>query len=226
MNNKVRKAAISYKKAVHGKITLEHAVKYLEGIKYYVRFYSSSDDEILIKYKLSDIAQKTAAFTYNGLAHVVFISNNLSYSEKLHRLLHETGHIVLKHTGTGELYLKNNDEIESEAEAFVYAVLYNKSASVPMSIISILLLLTLLIGCVIGRTIPNSKTASPEEVRTEIQTNADDSATDTVYVTPSGSKYHRADCVYTKDKECTAMDRTVAEKEYTPCAVCQPQYKR
>ena len=215
MNNKIYKAAISYKKAVHGEITLEQAVKYLESIKYNVRFYSSIDDELLVIYNLSDIAQKTTAFTYNGLSHVVFIKSSMSYSEKLHRLLHEIGHIMLKHTGTGELYLKNNDEIESEAEAFVYAVLYD-NVPVSRTKIGILLLFALILGCVIGINIPTvTNTDSPQH-------NIEDSYTDIVYVTPSGSKYHRADCIYTKDKDCISMVRSAAEEKYAPCAVCKP----
>lgn len=218
MANKIHEAAKNYKKAVHGEVTLEHAVKYLESIKYHVVFYASENDETLAKYGLCDIAQKTTAFTYNELAHVVFVSNNLSYSEKLHRLLHEIGHIKLQHTGAGTLYLKNNDEIEAEAEAFVYAVLYRKRTVFPPILVGALIIISLLIGCAAGNLLSQGKTATQREFGVE-ETSP---ISDTVYVTPSGTKYHRADCHYTKDKETIAISRADAEKKYAPCAVCRP----
>ena len=45
---------------------------------------------------------------------------------------------------------------------------------------------------------------------------------DIVFVTPGGGKYHRADCQYTKDKDCTALARSEAMKNYSPCKVCKP----
>lgn len=216
MKNNFHAAAISYKKAVKGEVTLERAVGYLEGMKYHVRFYSSPNDETLVRYNLSDIADKTTAFTYNGLAHVVFISNDLSYSEKLHRLLHETGHIVLNHIGTNTLHLKNNDETEAEAEAFVYTVLYEKRKSTSHTSICILLLLCLLIGGSAQQHYAHSKT-EPQQYREESEAEPE-----TVYITKSGSKYHRADCIYTKDKETIAVRRADAERNYTPCIICRP----
>ena len=216
MKNIIRKAAINYKKAVHGEITLEHAVGYLEGMKYHVRFYSSPDDETLVQYNLSDVARKTTAFTYNGLAHVVFINNNLSYSEKLHRLLHETGHITLKHTGTNTLYLKNNDETEAEAEAFVYVLLYERHGMTLYTRVCIFLLLCLLIGGTACWCFLYPK-SMPQQQCTE------KTDMETVYVTHSGSKYHRADCIYTKDKKTIAIGRDDAEKSYAPCIICRPQ---
>lgn len=149
--NKVIRAAKKYKKAVQNEITLETAYNYAERMNYRVVFYSSTKDERLVRHKLAEIAEGTTAFTYNELAHIIFINNNISYSEKLHALLHEIGHIALGHMGT--LYLKNNDEIEAEAEAFVYEVLYNKSEPLPTFIASMLASVSLVAGGVIGAII-------------------------------------------------------------------------
>ena len=42
-----------------------------------------------------------------------------------------------------------------------------------------------------------------------------------VYVTPSGKRYHLADCRHVKDKGM-ALALTEAAKRYTPCRVCHP----
>lgn len=217
MRNKVQAAAKKYKKAVKGEITLGRAVEYAKSLGYYVIFYSSVNDEYLIRYNLSEYAQETTAFTYNELACVIFINNNISYSEKLHRLLHEIGHIELKHIGSGEQYLKNHDEAESEAEAFVYSVLYKKEDSSYVLLVSILSILAF-ICFAIKLNIGGIKSSLPKELQ------ADDvvSASDTVYVTPSGTKFHKADCIYIKDKEYIKLNRADAEKKYAPCSICNP----
>lgn len=43
----------------------------------------------------------------------------------------------------------------------------------------------------------------------------------TVYVTKTGSKYHRAGCSYLR-KSSMAMDLSEARKYYTPCSRCNP----
>ena len=43
----------------------------------------------------------------------------------------------------------------------------------------------------------------------------------TVYVTKTGSKYHRKSCRYLR-KSCYAIDLEDAKASYSPCSVCQP----
>jgi len=45
--------------------------------------------------------------------------------------------------------------------------------------------------------------------------------TDIVYITKSGTKYHRADCRYLSQSKI-AIERAEAMKYYTPCSVCKP----
>ena len=45
---------------------------------------------------------------------------------------------------------------------------------------------------------------------------------DTVYITRTGKAYHRKNCMYAKDKDCIALSRAEAEKEYLPCKYCNP----
>ncbi len=51
------------------------------------------------------------------------------------------------------------------------------------------------------------------------------SATDVVYVTVSGSKYHTKDCRHTSDSSI-AKKRSEVEKTHQPCKVCEPDKSR
>ena len=42
-----------------------------------------------------------------------------------------------------------------------------------------------------------------------------------VYVTPNGTKYHRAGCAYAKDAKRIAKEQAM-EEGYEPCKVCEP----
>jgi len=45
---------------------------------------------------------------------------------------------------------------------------------------------------------------------------------DTVYITNTGAKYHRAGCRYLS-KSCISISRSEAiDQGYTPCSVCKP----
>lgn len=213
--NEITKAAKKYKRAVHGKINLECAVKYAKTIGYEVIFFSSCEDKNITLYKLEHLAYNSTAFTYTGVAHIIFIKDSISYTEKLHRILHEIGHIVLNHIGLGTLYLKDSDKTEAEAEAFVYAVLYNKRSRILYLIVCTLIFLIL--GIVIGYAL------RPTQTIPAVKNNVSDyAALDTVYVTPSGEKFHRIDCQYAKDKKCIALTRSKAVKKYSPCSKCRP----
>lgn len=214
MSNNMQATAKKLKKALKSEMTLVNAVKYAENIGYSVIFYDSIEDENLLRYNLSENAQQTTSFTYNEFAKIIFISNCLSHHEKLHRLLHELGHILLQHIGNGNLYLLDKDEAEAEAETFVYLLMYKKKTIYKQFIIIILIIFSLLLGMYIGYTAhPNVLPAYEEQT----QENAD-----MVYITPSGKKYHKANCIYTKDKDCTGLPRSEAEKNYSPCLVCNP----
>ena len=43
----------------------------------------------------------------------------------------------------------------------------------------------------------------------------------TVYITKTGSKYHKLGCRYLK-QSCIAISLSEAKKKYTPCSVCNP----
>ena len=50
---------------------------------------------------------------------------------------------------------------------------------------------------------------------------APETAVEVVYVTKTGSKYHRKGCRYLKDS-CQEISMEKARREYEPCSVCRP----
>lgn len=215
MKKTVRGTAKKFKNAMYGEITLVNAVKYAERIGYDVIFFNSLDNEYLITYDLLEAAQKTPSFTYVNLAHVIFVDDRLSHSKKLHRLLHEIGHILLGHIGNGNIHLLNTDETESEAEAFVCEVLYSKRKYNIHFVFALVLTVSLFLGVFLGYNI-HTKNIDMNDAPAVSNDN------DIVYITASGTKFHRADCFYIKNKNCSTLKRAEAEKKYSPCAVCKP----
>lgn len=61
----------------------------------------------------------------------------------------------------------------------------------------------------------SSKTVSPAPTP---QTNTQEQ---TVYITRTGAKYHRAGCRYLS-KSCIPINLSDAKQNYTPCSVCNP----
>ncbi len=49
-----------------------------------------------------------------------------------------------------------------------------------------------------------------------------DPATVTVYVTATGTKYHRGDCSYLSSSKIPISLKEAKERGYTPCSRCQP----
>lgn len=213
MLNKIKLAANKYKKATHGETTLEHTIEYAQALNYTVLFFNSPSDKYLVRYNLQDTAKTTSAFTYSELAHIIFIENSLGYSEKLRLLLHEVGHIALNHIDS--IYLKNTDEIEAEAEAFVCATLYNKHFSVSRTAAAMLVIFSLFFGVLCGYLLRGALTSNFSNADTSNETAA-------VYVTQSGTKYHRSNCRYILNSKSTALTKANAKKLYTPCLVCNP----
>jgi methylphosphotriester-DNA--protein-cysteine methyltransferase len=44
----------------------------------------------------------------------------------------------------------------------------------------------------------------------------------TVYITKTGKKYHRASCQYLKKSQYAIAIKEAVDREYTPCSVCEP----
>lgn len=50
--------------------------------------------------------------------------------------------------------------------------------------------------------------------------NAENTISETVYVTPTGKKYHKKDCYHIQDCDIKELSLAEAQKKYTPCKTC------
>lgn len=196
------------------------AKNYIEKLGYDVILYNtSSGDKKLIQYKCVETAKKHKAFTLCGVPKAIFIDNDIPLEDKDYLLLHEIGHILLGHIGDGYGYARNNILIDIEANTFVNALLeYKKISYLPiLCVISVIV-----VGIVANTAFLHEHNTPINAIPTSTFNDISDNQTDIVYITRTGNKYHRADCRYTKDKDCTAVSKSEAEQNYTPCKICKP----
>lgn len=204
-----------FKRDLHGEVTIDAVTRYLQSIGYTVVFYQQGvDNDYLLINNLADYSNTVPAFTFCGNGNkYVFVDSSQSADDRLCSLLHEAGHILLGHVDKQSVTY-NTRRAEMQAEAFAYAVLQPSSNKVIE--IGIVIILAIVMFCA-----PFAVYHVTHNV-TVVSDNADTTDNDIVYVTATGTKYHRKNCIYTKDKDCTAVARSEAEQSYKPCAVCNP----
>lgn len=205
-----------FRRDLHGQVTIEAVIRYLQSIGYTVISYQSGvNNDYLIINDLVEYSKTVPAFTFcDDNNRFVFVDDTQSTDDKLYALLHETAHIILGHLDKKGISY-NERLAEMQAEAFAYEVL-NSDEHKAREIL-IVVILSVLMFCapfIIGHF-----TGSDTPVVNDDSITAVD---DIVYITPTGKKYHRKSCIYTKDKKCTAVSKAEAEKTYDPCAVCNP----
>lgn len=120
--------------------------------------------------------------------------------------------------------------MDIEAYGFAHSIVYSKNRNYLYVLASaIILSLSIIAGAYIRTAAVPEQTTPTKTIQatTEpaiITTEAPETITDTVYVTPSGKKYHRRDCYYVKDKKnITELTIDEATRAYLPCSVCNPQ---
>lgn len=220
MSKRIKSAVRKYIKGAKGTDFIS-AKKYIEKLGYNVILYNTPcGDEKLIQYNCVDIAKNHRAFTQCGVPKTIFINNNASLEDKRYLLLHEIGHILLGHIGDGYGYARNSILIDIEANAFVNALLEYKEINY-LPILCVVMILTA--GIVVNIAFRHDNSTPTYTVPTNtVDTDMSDNQTDIVYITRTGTKYHRADCRYTKDKDCIAVSKSEAEQNHTPCKICKP----
>lgn len=192
---------------------------------YSVVFFNTTVGDIEIeRYDLTSEKNTLMAFTYFETARIVFIDGRLSAEDKLYLALHELGHIVLGHLES-DIFNRNKVLMDVEAYHFAYTIIYvEKKTSLYVLISSIILSLSILfstafIGKDNSQPVTNSEEAQEVVQYTDVQASP---KTNIVYITPSGTKFHRKDCMYTKNKTLTELPRSEASAQYAPCKVCKP----
>lgn len=186
-------------------------------IIYYSRGKNTPETETLIsEFQLAVPVKTTNGFLYsNGDYRLIFINQDLADEEKKIVLSHELGHIVCKHLHSGQGIGFDVRE-EYEANEFSHFLLNpsvtqktrQSAASHKKAVIAIILTVTLLIGGIVTASVIKTQKSYYGEY----------------YVTSTGSKYHKKDCVFVKNK---ANVRRLTKEEfesgdYSPCEMCLP----
>ena len=211
MKNPVIRAAHKFiNKTLKGKTDINSITMYLQSKGYSVTMYANEEeDELIAKHELDSRVKIIHAFTVvENNSKFVYVNNALSAENKTYSILHETGHIVLGHLDSEDIVV-NERRREMEAEAFAYTVLNPQRQNR-----TILALLITLIILTFANLIPMQsavETASFMDAQIEY-----------VYITPSGKKYHRDNCMHVRGKDCTVLSEMEAQKNYEPCLVCNP----
>lgn len=224
MKNSVAKTAkIFIKNKLKNRTDFDSVQNYLKTQGYAVEFYAPEGTNHLIEnLGLGEYSKQVQAFTAKrGDLKMVFIQSSASPEDKRYLLLHETAHIVLNHLETN--FQTSNSRLQDiEADAFVYAVMNaTKDKSVSKLILTCLIVFCVVFGVQFFRAdnkVTYKETASKENIVTTSAEKADER----VLVSPAGTKFHRPDCRYVKNKTCELLSRTEALEKFAPCSVCKP----
>ena len=166
---------------------------------------------------LSDLVDRSKGFTYADRDfRAVFVHEELSEREKLMVLAHEEGHIFCGHLASVPVLGKDVQE-EFEANEFAHYLLHQadvrRAVLRPKDRKKALLagFLALLAVCAVLAYFIFKPSDRPVY--------AD------YYVTETGFKYHKKECIFVKGKDNA---RPITEEEYnsgdySPCSVCMPE---
>ena len=176
-------------------------------------------ETILNNLNLQEYILNSRGFTYTDSNYrLVFLNESLNDEESVFVLAHEIGHIVFNHVKSGTI-IGNDVQEEYVANEFVHYLLNpapvtkikNAISTRKKLVISVLivLIITLILGMVF------------------IRINKEQTYYGDYYVTTSGHKYHRKECIYVKYKNnISRLSKEDFEKGlYDACDVCLPDDK-
>lgn len=231
MANIIEKAAKSFLKEVKGKIDFSTVEAYLLEKGFRVIFYNTDiGDKELSRFHLNHKASKTKAFTYSGVANIVFIDDDTSPEDKTYLLYHELGHILLSHLKNDRMNTQNKILMDIEADAFAYQLLHPNKTNpliVSISVLAVVLcIFATAMYSLINNHSSNNVTATSVESSIDIPVSdvavvADETSNFDVVISSTG-KYHRESCIHVQNKNYLKIDKLEAEKIYQPCKVCNP----
>ena len=179
--------------------------------------FNDADVEAVIKnLRIDESLLRARGFTYADANYrLIFLNEDLTEKEKLIVLAHEIGHVLCNHTSTHPVIGRDVKE-EYEANEFAHYLLnpgiwmkckrFLKRHTKAV-VISLIALVVLVVG-----------TAGGLHMKKEASYHGD------YYVTPTGAKYHKRECMYIKDK--TSVTRLTEEEyatgKYKACDACLP----
>ena len=178
------------------------------------------DVETLIQsLKLAELTKKSNGFLYaDENFRLVFVNEKLSEEERLIVLAHEEGHYYCGHAATRKIVGHDVHE-EYDANEFAHYLLHQPASrhiaealKQKRKVIGIVILLALLgIGGIVALRKYNEKRLYEGEF----------------YVTATGEKYHRKNCVTIEGHEIRRLTKEDAESgRYEPCGVCIPDVEQ
>ncbi|MBE6912124.1 MAG: ImmA/IrrE family metallo-endopeptidase [Ruminococcaceae bacterium] len=224
----IQKEAKKLYRHLKGAVNIPNIISFIESKGYNVVFFNTEDGDDLIK-RYGIEHKNVPSFIYTGTTRVVFVDDLIHPKDKLYCLLHEYGHLILNHVKESEIHTVSRWSTECEADAFAYFVMnYSPMKALRCAIFAFLaafLVALITFFCTRASFSPSNSTYAPQKVSsmTDVPpTTSSNTLSQTVYVTPSGRKFHRANCRYVKSKKVTELNRNEAEKNYDPCSICNP----
>ena len=218
----INRSARNFYKALNGSITEATVQNYINSKGYDIVCFGEEDTALFDMLEIAPSYQSCPSFTFVGKGRrIVFIHASVGV---LSHLLKEVAHIELGHPAVGYL-LGNTPKMCKEALLFTSLLLcgdINKKRMNTKSVFCIasgiiLTLLILISSVLIASQKSHGVQSTPlPSVTTEPQ------ISETVYVTKSGCKFHRASCRYaTTGFEISRADALLLG--YTPCSICSAQ---
>lgn len=216
-------------------------------IKYSPLLNSERVNMLIKGLNLKSVLASRSCFTYKSkLASYIFVRDNLEEHEQIHLLLHEIGHIYMHHIDNN--ITDKPDYNEREANKFADDVKYYVNQNrikrkalyaIPAFLLSVFVVATIVLQYKNNKsneykyyqqtqeTAETTVEATSEAVVIETATEQNKNIETLYYVTPSGKKYHLAECPHINPNNCIAITKEQAEKMgYEPCKDCNPDKQK
>lgn len=203
------------------KVTLDNLVYIIEDqgfeIIEYVYGEDSSTNRLIERLGLTNYSCENKAFAYQcGALSFVFVSEDMSATEKLYALAHEVGHIFCGHLKDGSTTCSVEEEYE--ANEFAHAILHPQMWNCIVQwirehkkVVCVGALALIVLSATVIGVIHNERQRSYYGE---------------YYITDSGHKYHEAECIFIKDKN--NVERLTKENyysgKYESCQICLPEH--
>ena len=223
MTNNIKKAVQRFRSefGIGSDVTLDSLRSALKKQGYTIIEYNNIVNEenvaaLIDALDLEQLCGRSKGFTYADQRwRLVFLHEDLSEREKLMVLAHEEGHIYCSHLSSVPVIGTDVTE-EHEANEFAHYLLYQgKWQQLCHSLLRhkrAIIAAVVIVGILIGGCFIFSAQKREHSYYGEF------------YITATGNKYHRADCIFIRDKT-TAHRMTKVEFEsgkYEPCGICLP----
>lgn len=214
----IRKYGINSSNVLSLKFLTEIAVS--EHFKVYRP--KNSSDKVITALKLEKYFISQPAFSYSsGNIHYIIVHDSLSDGMAANMVLHELAHIFLGHFKRSEIPAASD---EVEADIFVSCVLQEvygqKRLKSKINPLSVIIAVIGVLAFSMSIHIANSYQSLVEPANGYSVT-AQDHISESVYISRTGTKYHRADCYHIRNSEVVEISVEEAQKAgYEPCKDC------